>query len=78
MGIHLLLVLLIMLTLAAGCNSGTQGSTPGTEGQTFDVINLPEASRKGTVSIEEALSQRRSVREYAGSPLTLAEVSQLL
>jgi len=33
---------------------------------------------KSAVSLEEALLQRRSVREYANLPLTLEEVSQLL
>ncbi len=41
-------------------------------------LKLPEPRRSGRCSLEEALSQRRSVREYAGSPATLAEVAQLL
>ena len=42
------------------------------------MIKLPEPARDGDVSIEEALSKRRSVRSYAEGPLTLGEVSQLL
>ncbi|MCX8032646.1 MAG: SagB/ThcOx family dehydrogenase [Thermoleophilia bacterium] len=41
-------------------------------------IELPDPSLKGSISLEEAIQRRRSVREYADSPLTLAEVSQLL
>jgi len=41
-------------------------------------IALPEPRLESEVSIEETLLQRRSVREYAGIPLTLDEVSQLL
>jgi SagB-type dehydrogenase family enzyme len=41
-------------------------------------MKLPEPHYAGTVSIEEALSLRRSVRGYKNEPLTLAEVSQLL
>ncbi len=43
-----------------------------------DVINLPEPSYSGGLSVEEALHKRRSIRDYTGRPITLAEVSQLL
>lgn len=42
------------------------------------MIELPRPSVKGSISVEEALERRRSVREYSRDPLTLAEVSQLL
>ncbi len=41
-------------------------------------IKLPKPKFSGTVSLEEALFRRRSVREYGRSPLSLEEVSQLL
>ena len=41
-------------------------------------IALPLVRRVGTMSVEEALSLRRSVREYAAGPITLEEVAQLL
>lgn len=41
-------------------------------------IPLQPPSQKGSVSVEEALSKRRSVRSYRPSPLNLKEVSQLL
>jgi len=41
-------------------------------------MKLPEPEYEGTVSIEETLLLRRSVRGYKDEPLTLAEVSQLL
>ncbi len=41
-------------------------------------INLPPPSTIGAMSVEEALSKRRSVRSYGGRPLTLPEASQLL
>ncbi len=43
-----------------------------------DTINLPAPSKKSAISIEEALLNRRSVREYSNKPLTLGEISQLL
>ena len=41
-------------------------------------IALPEPKRDGAFSVEKALQERRSVRDYAKAPLTLADVSQLL
>jgi SagB-type dehydrogenase family enzyme len=42
------------------------------------VIELPAPRFEGTVSIEAALKNRRSIRSYTQAPLTLADVSQLL
>lgn len=41
-------------------------------------IKLLEPRIESDVSVEEALSARRSIRDYSGEPLTLQEVSQLL
>ena len=41
-------------------------------------INLPPVQTIGKLSVEEAISQRRSIREYKDAPLSLTEVSQLL
>jgi len=43
-----------------------------------NVVNLPAPKLEGDVSVESALSKRRSVREFTPEPLTLTEVSQLL
>ena len=42
------------------------------------VINLKKPLFKSSVSVEEALKARRSVRDYSDKPLTLDEISQLL
>jgi SagB-type dehydrogenase family enzyme len=42
------------------------------------VIELPAPRFDGTVSVEAALKNRRSVRTYIDAPITLADVSQLL
>jgi SagB-type dehydrogenase family enzyme len=42
------------------------------------VIDLPEPRIVSDASVEEALKHRRSIREYADTPMTLAEISQLL
>lgn len=41
-------------------------------------IDLPKPQKSGGRSIEEVLAVRRSVREYAKTPLSLADLSQLL
>ncbi|HCK98687.1 MAG TPA: nitroreductase [Candidatus Marinimicrobia bacterium] len=41
-------------------------------------IKLPEPKYSSSVSIEQAMLERRSVRAYQDEPLTLSEVAQLL
>jgi len=41
-------------------------------------VFLPYPRLRGTVSVEEALANRRSVREYRDEPITLEELGQLL
>ena len=42
------------------------------------VIRLPQPALRGKMSLEEAISARRSVRAFMGEPLRLEEVGQLL
>lgn len=44
----------------------------------METITLPRPSFKGSISVEEALKNRRSIREYKSTPLTLKELSQIL
>jgi SagB-type dehydrogenase family enzyme len=48
------------------------------EHKPLKTVKLPPPELKGSVSVEEALATRRSVRQYADAPLTLKEVSQVL
>ena len=41
-------------------------------------ISLPPVVSSGEMSVEEAIEQRRSVREFGGGALVLEEISQLL
>ena len=41
-------------------------------------IRLPAPKKKGAVSLEETLDQRKSVRDYASGSLTKEELSQML
>jgi SagB-type dehydrogenase family enzyme len=43
-----------------------------------ETIHLPEPKLDGTISVEHALQNRRSVRRFKNEPLTLSELSQLL
>lgn len=43
-----------------------------------NIIKLPTPIFQSSLSIEEAIYNRQSIREYKGEPLTLAEISQLL
>ncbi len=47
-------------------------------GPDAEKISLPEPRIDGAVSVEKALHDRRSVREYKDEPLSLRDVSQLL
>jgi SagB-type dehydrogenase family enzyme len=49
-----------------------------TRSPTSGPIALPAPQLKGTLTLEEALAQRRSVRDFSDTPLTLAELGQLL
>jgi SagB-type dehydrogenase family enzyme len=42
------------------------------------IIKLPKPVHDGSTSVEQAMANRRSVREYKDEPVSLAEVSQLL
>lgn len=41
-------------------------------------LKLPEPRTEGSISVEETLLRRRSIREYLPESLTLSEVSQIL
>ncbi len=54
------------------------GGAPAADARSETRIELPRPQTTGTVSVEEALQSRRSVREFARQALTLDELSQLL
>jgi SagB-type dehydrogenase family enzyme len=70
---------LSLLAIAAGlvaCHPGpTSGESPA---QDSTITVLPPPAFVGAVSLEELLAQRRSVRQFDGQRLTIAELSQLL
>lgn len=66
---------LLMVPLAVAC--GDQDETAVRE-EPLDRVQLVPPRHRSDTSVEEALLNRRSVRDYTGEALTLAEVSQLL
>ncbi len=74
-GLVAMVSLLILSLNFSACGDADGGQPPaGDEVRIF----LPEPRYDGGVSVEEALLERRSVRSYAGEPLSLETVSQLL
>jgi len=61
---------------AVPCRAGAVSELSEVKG-IGDTLSLPEVKVFGTVSLEEVLSQRRSVRSFKDSDLELEEVSQL-
>ncbi len=70
-------ILTLMLGVAA-LAIAVLGVTEPTFAQDSKVIALPLPRLDGAVSVEKALAGRRSIREFTASPITIAEVSQLL
>jgi SagB-type dehydrogenase family enzyme len=50
----------------------------GSRSALADPVKLPEPKHDSKVSVEKAISERRSIRAFADEALTLADVSQLL
>ncbi|MCX6354663.1 MAG: SagB/ThcOx family dehydrogenase [Candidatus Aureabacteria bacterium] len=63
---------MLLLTVSVLCVGMAWGASPPNE------ISLPAPSLKGSLSLEEALAHRRSVREYKKDSLSPIEVSQIL
>lgn len=75
-GLPTLTILIVLVSGLAACGM-TQSQIPAAE-ETLDVIPLPSPFPAGKTTLEEALGRRRSVREFDATPLTMAEVGQLL
>lgn len=70
-----LMVTLLMVALAVAC--GDDDEATGSE-EPMARVQLEPPRQASDTSVEEAILNRRSVRDYSGEPLSLAEVSQLL
>jgi SagB-type dehydrogenase family enzyme len=70
----MLAMLMMSLTFSGGC--GTGGSVSPVKESIG--ITLPEPMHDSNTSVEEALLQRRSIRNYSEGDLTLEQLGQLL
>ncbi len=60
------------------CISIVQNTAAASPASSSDVIKLPAPVHDGNMSVEKALAERRSVRQFKDMPLDIADVSQLL
>ena len=74
----LLLLLAAIALLAIVVVALSTRKAPRRTYEMTDALALPEPRYDSSVSVEEALLDRRSIRAYKDEPLSLAEVSQLL
>ncbi len=74
--LHAVLILTALAPAIGACAAGTASSPPSKPG--VNLIDLPLPAHTSETTLEEALSNRRSVREYTDQPLTNAEIGQLL
>lgn len=63
--------LIILLAAVPAMSAGSKSETP-------NAVKLPTPRTGGGISVEKALSERRSIRGFKNESLTLNEVSQLL
>lgn len=74
------LTLIVIPLLLSGCTGfkATTIAPDALSASPAQVIKLPAPRLASSVSLEETLHNRRSIRDYSGNPLKLEEVSQLL
>jgi hypothetical protein len=70
--------IILLLTSLNINNEFGESMNSGLNPQQPDVISLPEPSFLSKVSVEQALLNRRSIRDFTNEPVTLSEVSQIL
>ncbi len=76
---HFTLLISVGMFLLPACGDDARSENAVASGTlATEARSLQEPAYDGTVSVEATLRRRRSVREYAARPLTLAEVGQLL
>lgn len=69
---------ILTVILSAGIICLTIPAQLRAEADSIRIVTLPAPVKTGEVSVEEALTRRRSHRAYSGSTLTTAEISQIL
>jgi SagB-type dehydrogenase family enzyme len=65
----------LVVTLFLVCGTAAIESVSS---QQAKIVDLPEPTLKGSVTVEETLARRRSVRSFTPEPLTIEELGQLV
>jgi SagB-type dehydrogenase family enzyme len=73
----ILLSLVALLAVLAGCGAASLPTSPEAPSEQ-PATALPPPRLDGSTSLEQALAQRRSVREFGDAPLTTEQIGQLL
>lgn len=71
---------ILLAVLAALCTGQQRSRDPlrrGLRGSPSRIVQLPEAMPTGSVSFEQALVKKRTVRQFTGQPLRFAQIGQL-
>lgn len=71
-----IVILIILLGLVAVYLAWPKAAEPVRK--TTGIVELPSPETMGTMSVEEAIQKRRSVRTYTAESLSLEDISQLL
>jgi SagB-type dehydrogenase family enzyme len=75
----LFFILMIVILLLPGCSAEVEKTDQSSNTSMLpQTIKLPEPKVRGEISLEQTLQERRSVRDFSESALTIKEVSQLL
>ena len=68
----------LAIAVCAAASIGAQPSGPERESDGGATVGLPPPDTAGSVTVERAIAERRSIRRYAPGALSLAELGQLL
>ena len=75
---NILIIFLTFLFLCTICFAQKKENSQSIQIQNENFIKLPAPCNDGKVSLEKALSKRRSIREYSEDSLSISEISQIL
>jgi len=76
--IYILAVVLILILVGGAMFNYFKRDLPAPDIKPGEWITLPQPASDSQTSIEKALLDRRSIRNYSSAPLSLPEISQLL
>jgi SagB-type dehydrogenase family enzyme len=73
-----IVILFSIVAILCQAEMGVSSTRVQEQKSATSIIDLPRPVIDGSISIEKALSERRTVRSYSDKPLSLADISQLL